>query len=89
MELMIVVAMVCARPCTVAKFGSLGPNEVTPESTNALAPASAAASAARCISLRATYKVTTSIANAAMASSDTRLTATSMIVWPRSPERRR
>jgi hypothetical protein len=82
---MYAVPIDCAKACMLLLVGSL----VTPESTKALAPANAAASAARWVSLRAVYKVTTSMANAAIANKLTIDTATSKMVWPRSPRRDR
>jgi len=60
---------------------------VNEEVANMLAPASAAASAARWASPRATYRVTTSIDKAAIPSNATREAATSAMVCPRSPFR--
>src|SRR5438552_6640934 len=59
---------------------------VTPESMNAFAATSAAASAERCTSPFATYKVTTSIAKAAIASRVAIVRATRTMVCPCSPE---
>src|SRR5438876_11219137 len=73
-------AMFSAKVCRLVLAGSL----VTPESTNALAATKAAASAARWTSPLATYNLTTSMANAAIASKVTIVRATSAIVWPRS-----
>src|SRR5258708_6532333 len=62
--------------------GSAAP--VTPETEITRAAARAAASAERCASSRAKYKVTTSIDSAAMAIMATMATATSTMVMPRS-----
>ena len=64
--------------------GTIPGAEVKPELLNAAAPASAAASAACWACPDATYRVTTSIANTAMANSETIPAATIKIVTPRS-----
>jgi hypothetical protein len=92
----IVFFWVTADACTFAAAGKPGPPlwhtspgvttevgvDVKPEVANILAPATAAALATLCASLRATYKVTTSMANAAIASRAINAIATRMIVWP-------